>query len=492
MEGEKPAVICNVEAEAALIGGMMMDNDQIERVAGIVKVEDFSDPLLGRVFKTICYLRNTGEAANPVTLQDYFADEKTVEYRSPTDGKLQTFHLIQFLISLCAPVLMLNVVSMAEQVRMLATMRRAAERADEMIHSLRSLSYDDDMTVEQVVSSAAASLLSEIEHISAVKVQRASTIMGKVRERQNRTLNSGAAGLECRHLPELTDLLGPLEPEQMTILAGRPGMGKSLVAQSIAWGVARNGHPTMFISEELGEEALGMRLAADITHAMGEPVAFRDIIRGSLTHNDLLTIDAAAEKVDGLPLYMVAPKNRSIDEMEARIAQTNAALRRKGQKLALVIVDYLQLLKVAGKSRMDPREIVNHISSRLIDIAKRYSCHVIALSQLNRAVDARDDGRPKLSDLKESGKLEEDASNVLFVYREAYYVQRNLPKKNDPVAHEEWRADLERCQTRLDLICAKSRANDAGEREVRFFGGSQAIRSANWRPLEMGEMTDMI
>ena len=197
---QKP--ICNVEAESALVGGLMMDNSQIERAASIVNPDDFYDDLHRQIFKTICHLRKTGDEANPVTMQPYFSDYGPVEYRDINDGRLKSMPVIELLINLMAPLTVISVVSAAEQIRMLATMRRAAAIAADGVEALRGLSIEDDEDAESVIGGMASDLLTQIEQISEVKVQRASRVIGRVRERMTRSMEEGGAACTCRHLPE--------------------------------------------------------------------------------------------------------------------------------------------------------------------------------------------------------------------------------------------------------------------------------------------------
>ena len=189
------------------------------------------------------------------------------------------------------------------------------------------------------------------------------------------------------------------------------------------------------------------------------------------------------------PLSLISPDRATIEEIESRVAIHAGNLEREGKRLEVLIVDYVQI--VGTTKKMDRIEALNYVSGRLLRLAKRYKMAVIVLSQLNRDVEKRPDKKPQLSDLKESGRLEEDADNVLFVYRAEYYLERELPEK-DAKGYDNWLIAYETAKVRVDLIAGKTRANQISTARLKFFGPSQAIRGSDWRPVEIGEQSDLI
>jgi replicative DNA helicase len=487
----KKAPVANVECEAALLGALMIENRLIDDIGSYLTPEDFFEPLHQRAFKIIVYLRGSGELATPITLRPYFAGDGPVNFVEVDDTGMRKSIWIEvpsYLARLTGSGAgLIGAREFAKQIRALALQRRVRDTVIAGIETLNETG--EEISPTEKAADLAAAIMMAAESEAQAKVRTAADMMGGIRRRQQTMKEGKGIGATCRTIPDLNDLIGPLTPKTMTIIAGRPSMGKSVLAQSIGWGCAVNQHPTLVISQEMSEDALADRLAADVTHGMGEAVPYRSIQRGTLTESELLCIDEAQKRVDAIPLSTISPERATIEEIESIVALHVGKLARADKKLEVLIVDYIQIIGTTKKK--DPREALNYVSERLLRLSKRYSMAVLVLSQLNRDVEKRPDKRPQLSDLKESGRLEEDADNVLFVYRAEYYLERERPEK-DAKGYEDWMVEYEAARGRVDLIAGKSRGNEIGTKRLRWFGANQAIRGSAWRPIDIGERSDLI
>jgi replicative DNA helicase len=259
-------------------------------------------------------------------------------------------------------------------------------------------------------------------------------------------------------IPSLDEALGGLQPSDLIVIAGRPGMGKTSLAMNIAVSAAKVGQRVGIFSMEMSEDQIAMREVAAASRVPGYKVR-----RGNFTVDDFDKIAAHAEQMEGLPIQIDPSGGLSITKVAAKAR----ALQRKFG-LDLLVIDYLQLMKGSGFRKESNRvQDVTEITSGLKALAKELSVPIIALSQLSRKVEERDDKRPMLSDLRESGSVEQDADVVMFVYREEYYLKNQEPRAGTQ-EHEEWQMRMEMCHGRADIIIGKQRHGPAATVPVRF------------------------
>jgi replicative DNA helicase len=261
----------------------------------------------------------------------------------------------------------------------------------------------------------------------------------------------------------------------MVVLGGRPSMGKSAVALSIALGAARAGRGVIFASLEMPTAGVALRAITEHLARKGRRVAYRDARLGRLGEAEMRAFCEAAVELEGLPIAMTAPSIRSIDALQSAIRRGARMLEAKGAPLGLVVFDYMQLADAPGR---DAVERVGAISKALKATAQRFDVPVIALSQLSRQVEQRDDKRPMLSDLRESGQIEQDADVILFCYREEYYLERQRPvegKKNYAQDLVAWDAAMEAARGKVEIIIAKQRMGGVATVELRADLATNAI-----------------
>lgn len=247
----------------------------------------------------------------------------------------------------------------------------------------------------------------------------------------------------------LDEILGGFYPGELIILGGRPSMGKTGIALSIALNAARAGHGVVIASLEMNPEAMAMRALSEATAQSGHAVSYASLRRGTFTQSQGERLKQVTEGVAKLPITFLPRQYSDIGALYAGARQVQRAM---GGAMRLLIVDYAQLLRSQAKGRY---EQITEISIALKALSGRLNVPVIALSQLSRQVEQRDDKRPMLSDLRESGQLEQEADAVLFCYRDEYYLEREKPDDHDFDALGDWQAAMERVRNRLEIIVAK-------------------------------------
>ena len=263
-------------------------------------------------------------------------------------------------------------------------------------------------------------------------------------------------------IPSLDSIMGGLSPGELIVLGGRPSMGKTSVALNLCLNAARQGHGVAFASLEMTPDALALRALSEEMAEHNAVVPYRDLRSGEFNSNMLQALSAAAKNVGELPVYMLP---REYSDAGALMAGCKRAKSVLNGNLGLVVVDYIQLMGAAdARSRY---EIITKVSSALKSLAMRLGVPVLALSQLSRAVEQRDDRRPMLSDLRESGQIEQDADAVLFCYRDEYYLERHEPDElSDPDGYQAWEQALNYSRNRLEIIVAKQRMGGIGTANV--------------------------
>lgn len=485
--------IGNIEAEAALLGAMMIDNRLIDEIGAQLTREDFLSEINGEIYALCLKLHLEGKEANPVTLRPYVEHippavvEVQDEWGRPKQEEVKiTMYVAQLTGSGAA---IIGARDFAEQVRDLAVLRRMEEACEEGIRRIRDTR--EEIEPARIAADAAAEILRLSEKANPVKIRSAAGMMKLTLERNAEVSAGKSRGAFCASVSDFNDVIGPLTPGSYTAIGGRPSMGKSVLMQSLLWGYARNGFPALGISLEMHDDDLSMRMAADLSFAMGEGVPYDAIRKGRMGDHDQRILRAVAEKVEQMPLAMVSPGRNTIEEIEALAMRHASALDRKGLQLGVLGVDYIQIIGCKNK-KLQGREKIDHISERLLELFKRLGCGGLVLSQLSREVEKRPDKRPQTSDLKESGRIEEDAVNVCLVYRPEFYLQSSEPPKGEPGSKEateylKWYEEYQASKHRVDLIFPKVRHGVVGVRRARFYGANQAIRGSDFREDIMGE-----
>lgn len=475
-ESAEPAAAAlpqNVEAEAALLGALMIDNRLVEDVQMKLRPDHFFEPLHGRIYDAILRLADRNMVANPVTLRPSFeADEAMKELGGPA-----------YLATLTGSgAAIIGAKDFAAQVYDLALLRALIGVGRDLVEG--ALDTSEDVAPLQQIEKAETELYKVAEAGGAEgKAKSFAEATRDALQMAEKALNSGGhlsgftTGLEA-----LNSKMGGLHKSDLIIVAGRPGMGKSALGTNMAFAAAQRflrdmedgiepaksaGAPAALFSLEMSADQLATRILSEQSGITSE-----NLRTGRISREEFRELARAAAELESLPLYIDDTPGLTIAALRTR------ARRLKRQKnIGLVVVDYLQLLQGTGKNGSENRvQEISEISRGLKQLAKELDVPVIGLSQLSRAVEQREDKRPQLSDLRESGSIEQDADIVLFIYREDYYlkaVEPDYPMPNElekQSKYEEWKAKFDSAAGKAEVIVAKQRHGSTGIVRVRFDG----------------------
>lgn len=291
-------------------------------------------------------------------------------------------------------------------------------------------------------------------------------------------LDGDTPGYPTTGLIDLDRMIGGWPRGQLSIIAGRPGMGKSAIATSTFLKAARKGHAGVFFSLEMVGEQLGARLLTDLAYQHRDPIHYEDMLHRRLEPRHVERLRKASEELDGLPVKIIEQRGLTMAEIAAMSRKAATEFDRKGQPLEVIFVDHMLLVKASQRYAGNRVREVAEISDGLATLAKDLNVAVVALCQLNRAVEGRESKRPSLSDLRDSGAIEEDASVVIFSYRPAYYIER---EKSDDAALEQARQDqLARVRNLIEFGVAKNRNGRVGIVNAFVDIGANAIRNGGF------------
>jgi replicative DNA helicase len=464
--------LVNATAEAALLGAMLLENQLVTELSDRVIPEDFGDPVHGRIMSAMLKFAAVGKPSTALTLRPVFAH----------DGDAQYGDYLEQLIE--APAVVAAAEGIADQVADLSARRKARaamQIAIDQLHNEYERPVDEICGQVESVAWAAANRTRVDEALDAGQ------LAGLVEERANRVAEEpGAAGMTNALIEDLDRGLGDLEPGTYNIVAARPGMGKSALASSAALGYAISGHAGLYLQHEMTAEQMALRATSDLSHAMNARVPHKTLRKGQLNAEDRHCLRVVRDRAGLLPIRYVSPGPCDVRRVWSLVAQHRAMWAARGRKLELVVVDYLGLLDARdaeGRAIEDDRKRINAVSKTLKRMAHELEVAVIALAQLSRGVEQRQSKRPFLSDLKESGNLEQDADTVTLLYREEYYLEQEEPKRGDVdpktkrERHEDWETELLACRGKIDLIFAKNRHGRSSTRTAKFLAEYSAVRS---------------
>jgi len=452
----------NLEAEQALLGSLMFDNAVFERLSDRLRGSHMYEPFHQRLFDAIEDHIRQGMLAEPTILMERFKQ----------DPAFQEFGGLRYLADLVdrAPPAA-NAPDYARVIYDLALRRDLIRIGGEMIKEAPNPETPADEQIEQAEQTLYS--LAETGKPSSGFVNFSTALAGAVEMAGEAYQREGKlAGLATR-LDDLDQKLGGLHPSDLLILAGRPSMGKTALATNIAFNVARNyrweptpdggrktvdGGVVAFYSLEMSAEQLAMRILADASGVSSDKLR-----KGEIDSSDFGKIRDAAVEIGESPLYIDATGGLSISKLAARARR----LKRMEHGLDLIVVDYLQLITTGDNSQKNRVQEVSEITGGLKALAKELSVPIIALSQLSRQVEQREDKRPQLSDLRESGSIEQDADCVMFVYRESYYLGRAEPREGSE-EHLKWQEDMDRLEHQAEVVIGKQRHGPIGIVKLSF------------------------
>jgi len=442
----------NIEAEQSVIGSILVSNEIFDEISTIISSINFYDPMHEKIFSAIESLIYKGMLANPITLKSYFKDEKDE----------------------------LNVPEYLVKITKFSTSIRQATEYSKIIYDMyvrRQLIKISEETIDTAklgdLEVSGQNIIENSEKLLFDLAEKGSfnSSLIKFDEAMRQTIEMASAAYKNEEgivgvptgLKDLDDRLGGLHQSDLVIIAGRPGMGKTALATNIAFNAAKklqdNGRKSSiaFFSLEMSSEQLSTRILAEQSR-----IKSNDIRRGKISDEQFDKFIETSKNISELPLY--------IDETPAiNIAALSNRARRIKRLFGLdmIVVDYIQLMKGSFNNRDGRVQEISEITQGLKAIAKELSIPVVALSQLSRAVEQRDDKKPQLSDLRESGSIEQDADVVMFVYRESYYLKSKEPRPAT-VEHAEWQAKMNEVSHLAELIISKQRHGPTGNITLEF------------------------
>jgi replicative DNA helicase len=453
----------NIEAEQSLLGAILVNNDAFYRVSDFLEPKHFFEPLHQTIYETAASLIRMGKVATPVTLKTFL----------PADADIGGMTVGQYLARLAAEATtIINAQDYGRTIYDLSLRRDLIHIGEDMVN----VAYDApvDFAPRAQIEDAERRLyeLAESGRYDGgfQRFSQALTVavdMAAKAFQRDGKLSGISTGLR-----DLDTKMGGLQHSDLIILAGRPGMGKTSLATNIAYNIARayqgelqpdgtmkavNGGVVGFFSCEMSGEQLATRIIAERT---GIPSSH--IRRGGITEADFEKIRDYSIELQSLPFYVDETGGLSIAQLMARSRRLK---RQKG--LDLIVVDYIQLLQGSAKRGDNRVQEITEITTSLKALAKELNVPIVALSQLSRQVESRDDKRPQLSDLRESGSIEQDADVVMFVYREEYYLGNKEPRPGTP-EHEKWQVEMGLAHGKAEVIIGKQRHGPTGTVDLHF------------------------
>ena len=441
----------NIEAEQAVLGSILVSNEIYDDVAPFIKSNNFFDPMHQKIYSAIEKLIFGGMLANPITLKNLFENEK------------DDLNIPEYLIKITKfSSSSRQTIEYSKLIYDLFVKRELIKISENLSYTAKSNDLDKDG--KTIIEDTEKTLfdLAEKGNFNSSLMKFDEAMKQTIEMASNAYKNEeGIVGVPTG-LSDLDGRLGGLHKSDLVIIAGRPSMGKTALATNIAFNAARKIQESekkscvAFFSLEMSSEQLSTRIIAEQSR-----IKSNDIRRGKISEEQFDKFIETSKNISELPLY--------IDETPAIsiAALSNRARRIKRQfGLDLVVVDYIQLMR-ANYAREGRVQEISEITQGLKAIAKELSVPVLALSQLSRAVESRDDKKPLLSDLRESGSIEQDADVVMFVFREAYYLQGKEPRAAT-VEHAEWQAKMNEVSHLAEVIIGKQRHGPTGNIMLEF------------------------
>src|SRR5438105_1872085 len=453
----------NIEAEQALLGAILVNNGAFYRVSDFLEPGHVFEPIHQKIFELAASLIRAGKVASPVTLKTFL----------PPDLDVAGLTASQYLARLAAEATtVINAEDYGRTIYDLATRRSLIIIGEDMVN----VAYDApvDLAPSDQIEDAERRLyeLAETGRYDggfqrfATALTTAVDMAARAYQRDGR-LSGLATGLD-----DLDRMMGGLQPSDLVILAGRPGMGKTALATNIAFNIAKayegekqpdgaiktvNGGIVGFFSLEMSAEQLATRIIAEQS---GVPSA--NIRRGRIDEGEFARIVEASRQIQKIPFYIDQTGGLTVAQLAAR------ARRLKRQRgLDLMVVDYIQLMQAHSRRSDNRVPAVTDITNNLQALAKQLNVPIVGVSQLSRQVENRDDKRPQLADLRESGSIEQDADVVLFVFREEYYLKNKEPKPGTE-EHFKWQAEMDAVMGKAEVIIGKQRHGPTGTVQLQF------------------------
>ena len=446
----------NLEAEQGLLGAILLNNDVLFDISEIIDIDHFYEEIHKKIYEVINKIVSKGQLATPITLKSYFEIEKSLEEIGGSN----------YLARLANAAVSLDYAKNYAQIIYDLSVRRSLYNLGGKL-SYTAIESDMSINPSDLVEEAEKDLYQISEKgTQAHNVQTFKSSIEEAVELATKAFekDSSVVGVSS-NFRDLDQKLGGFHPSDLIIIAGRPSMGKTSLATNIAFNIAKNAHDNsdmdstvLFFSLEMSSEQLATRILSEQSK-----ISSNEIRKGNLSENDLDSLVGVSKKILEIPLFIDDSPAISI----ATLASRARRLKRK-HGLGIILVDYLQLVRPAKHSRNESRVLeISEITQGLKALAKEMNIPVIALSQLSRQVEQREDKKPQLSDLRESGSIEQDSDVVMFIFREEYYLEKSAPTPGT-ADFMEWQQKMEKIHGQADLLIGKQRHGPTGNIKLSF------------------------
>ena len=455
VENSQKQLPSNIEAEQSVIASILVSNDIYDEISPILNPQKFFDPIHVKLYETIEKLISKGLLANPITLKNHFENNEGLK---ELGGQEYLIKITKFSTSVKQAIDYANIVQEMH-------VRRELIKISQSVLDEASTNADVSTSGVEIIQNAEKSLfdLAERGHFNQSFIKFESALKQTIEMAKSAYQNDeGIVGVPTG-LTDLDARLGGMHKQDLIIIAGRPSMGKTALATNIAFHAAKNiekkgtKSTVAFFSLEMSSEQLSTRILSEQSK-----IRSNDIRRGKVSEKEFEQFIETSKNIFELPLY--------IDETPAVTIATISNRSRRIKRLfglELIVIDYIQLMKSSRKMEFNRVQEISEITQGLKALAKELNVPVLALSQLSRQVEHRDDKKPQLADLRESGSIEQDADVVMFIFREAYYLERKEPTLGS-IEHAEWQQKMNEISSLADIMISKQRHGPTGNVKVEF------------------------
>jgi replicative DNA helicase len=434
----------SLEAEQALLGAILVANEAVERIAGRVEADDFFDPLHGEIFKIALRMRAEGKAVTPITLRPYFSSAPAIDNQTTVPQ-----YLVKLMVNASS---LLNVASYADVIRDQAARRMLWVVGEDAINH----AADGAISVREAAS-LAVTQLDNVLSAARGRTAKHKTAGEAFRETLERATSGTDDTVITTGIPDLDAVTGGgWRRKQYIIVAGRPSMGKTTLATSAMLRTAKAGHGVVFFSLEMPTEQVAPRMLTDLAYSSTRRIAYSDLLAKRISDGDLEALGQAGAIYGSLPMVIEDQRGVTVAEIAARVRAHAQRFERDGKRLGLVVIDHLGFIRATGRYAGSKVNEIGEISEALGSLAKEADVALVVLHQLNRGTEARENKRPTMADLRDSGNLEQDADIIAFTFREAYYLERT---RCDAGSEAEMRrqAELEATANTMEVLLGKNR-----------------------------------
>ncbi|MCE2991802.1 MAG: replicative DNA helicase [Candidatus Jidaibacter sp.] len=459
--GEGSKMPCNLDAEKAVLGSFLNNNENLNKVADFLKPDHFYVPLHAKIYESILKFYERGLIASPVTLKNYFGEDDSL-----SELGVSSLEYLMKLSTNAASII--NLLPYAKDIYETSLRRELIKIGEDVVVGAHQ--YNTDQNAMDLIEGAEQQLFnlaSDGNAESGFSTLKASVVESIKRIDMARKQGGEVSGVTTGFI-DLDKLLGGMQSSDLLILAARPSMGKTAFAINIAINAALNflnkkevkdKKSVAVFSLEMSSEQIANRILAIKTGIDGSRIRI-----GNISKQEFSVLLKESDKLAEMPIFIDDTPSISISAL-----RTRARRLKRQHNLGAIVVDYLQLIRGSSKmSETNRLQEIAEISQGLKAIAKELDIPVLALSQLSRAVESRDDKRPQLSDLRESGNIEQDADVVMFIYREEYYLSRKMPQTHEADKYAQWQADMENAKGITEILIAKQRNGPIGTVCVRY------------------------